>query len=136
MNPLYRTQKKIKEVNFLTEKPPLGASGKVSLAASKLLVQDASAKTTEHKMGQQNQFSSSFSIGDHVLVQREDNQLQHAIVKFCGYTKFCEGVIWVGVELDQTKGKNDGSVLVSFCEETSCACMGIICCVFSPPNAP
>ena len=131
MNPLYRTQKKIKEVNFLTEKPPLGASGKVSLAASKLLVQDASAKTRK-----QNQFSARFSIGDHVLVQREDNQLQHAIVKFCGYTKFCEGVIWVGVELDQTKGKNDGSVLVSFCEETSCACMGIICCVFSPPNAP
>ena len=50
-----------------------------------------------------------------MLVQREDKQLQHAVVRFCGYTKFCEGVVWVGVELDQAKGKNNGSVLVCTC---------------------
>ena len=57
----------------------------------------------------------SFEYGDKVVVRRENQQLQYAKVKFCGYTKFCEGIFWFGVELDQANGKNDGSVQASTC---------------------
>ncbi len=34
---------------------------------------------------------------------------QSGVLKFCGPTKFASG-IWAGIELDETAGKNDGSV--------------------------
>ena len=58
----------------------------------------------------------NFEYGDKVVVRRENQQLQYAKVKFCGYTKFCEGIFWFGVELDQANGKNDGSVQAYICE--------------------
>jgi len=50
----------------------------------------------------------SFTVGCRVMVEIFHQQ-QHGIVRFCGRTKFADGVL-VGVELDKPKGKNDGTV--------------------------
>ena len=48
---------------------------------------------------------SSFQVGDTV----EINDGRIAVVRFCGPTHFATGE-WVGVELEDLSGKNDGSV--------------------------
>ena len=92
--------------------------GKVSLVSVTPLLQPA--PPNKSKQFKKNKALAKFSVGDHVLVQRDDKQLQHAIVRFCGYTKFCEGIIWVGVELDLPMGKNDGTVLVCALADSTC----------------
>ena len=102
----------------MTQKPPSSVPGKVSLVSGIPLQQPTPPnKPNEFK---KNKTFSTFSVGDHVLVQRDDKQLQHGIVRFCGYTKFCEGIVWVGVELDLPTGKNDGAVLVCDLEYSTC----------------
>lgn len=49
--------------------------------------------------------SLGFQIGDGVMVAGQKN----GIVRFIGRTQFAAGV-WLGIELDQPVGKNDGSV--------------------------
>jgi len=49
--------------------------------------------------------SLGFQIGDHVMVAGQKN----GIVRFIGRTQFAPGM-WLGIELDQAVGKNDGSV--------------------------
>ena len=46
-----------------------------------------------------------FKIGDRVLV----NKRRHGVLRFFGKTEFQSG-LWAGVELDESAGRNDGSV--------------------------
>ncbi|KAI6172416.1 Dynactin subunit 1 [Aphelenchoides besseyi] len=48
--------------------------------------------------------AAEFKIGDRVISGRGKG-----VVKYFGETKFAEG-IWVGIELDEANGKNDGNV--------------------------
>ena len=102
----------------MTKKPSSSVPGKVSLTSATPVLQPI--PTSKPNKLKKNKALAKFSVGDHVLVQRDDKQLQHGIVRFCGYTKFCEGVIWVGVELDSPKGKNDGTVLVCARGDSTC----------------
>ena len=106
---LYFLQKKVKEVTFLTSKPPSGHSGKLALGSP---TKQSAPKNNEPYQVPPDQDVPSFDYGDKVVVRRENQQLQYATVKFCGYTQFCEGIFWYGVVLDQANGKNDGSVQV------------------------
>lgn len=49
--------------------------------------------------------SLGFQIGDNVMVAGQKN----GVVRFIGRTQFATGM-WLGIELDQPVGKNDGSV--------------------------
>ncbi|XP_020620574.1 CAP-Gly domain-containing linker protein 3-like [Orbicella faveolata] len=49
--------------------------------------------------------SLGFQIGDNVMVAGQKN----GVVRFIGRTQFASGM-WLGIELDQPVGKNDGSV--------------------------
>ncbi|PIO37258.1 hypothetical protein AB205_0155450, partial [Aquarana catesbeiana] len=49
--------------------------------------------------------SIGLKLGDRVLIDAE----KAATLRFCGTTEFASGQ-WVGVELDEPEGKNDGSV--------------------------
>ena len=48
-------------------------------------------------------------IGTRVYVELSRNVVREATLRFCGKTEFYSGE-WVGVELDDCQGKNDGSV--------------------------
>ena len=93
----------------MTSKPPPGHTGKVSLDSPGNT--SLSEKNGSYHVPHDQEFPS-FEYGEKVVVKRENNQLQYATVRFCGYTNFCEGIFWFGVELDQPNGKNDGSVQV------------------------
>ena len=43
------------------------------------------------------------------IMTKEDNKLQSGVIRFIGETEFARGE-WIGVELDNNNGKNDGSV--------------------------
>ena len=49
--------------------------------------------------------SPTFKLGQHVLVCG----VERGLVRFVGHTHFMDGV-WIGVELERQKGKNDGSI--------------------------
>lgn len=42
-------------------------------------------------------------------IKRNTSLLQTGTLRFCGTTEFASGQ-WVGIELDNAEGKNDGSV--------------------------
>ncbi len=51
----------------------------------------------------------AFTLGERVEIPSTG---QRGVIRFVGETKFkADGSIWAGIELDDTSGKNDGSVL-------------------------
>lgn len=59
--------------------------------------------------------AESLRIGDRVLV----NNSKEGTLRFLGSTHFAKG-IWVGVELDDAQGKNDGAVSGKRCVSSTC----------------
>jgi len=51
----------------------------------------------------------AMNIGDKVEVESKEGTLRKGVIRFIGDTQFKSG-LWIGVEFDDSVGKNDGSV--------------------------
>ena len=49
-------------------------------------------------------------VGNRCQVALKGKGNQRGVVKFVGETEFKEGLVWVGIQLDEPYGKNNGSV--------------------------
>ncbi|CAG2114646.1 unnamed protein product [Medioppia subpectinata] len=66
-------------------------------------------KTITTTLDGNNNFNYNYKIGDLVVVDTKDRGFQTGRVRYFGGTSFASGQ-WVGVELNEPNGKNDGSV--------------------------
>ncbi|CAJ1359574.1 unnamed protein product [Effrenium voratum] len=94
---------KVQDVVYFTCRPNHG----IFVRAAKVLKLEEQPKSNAQEASPANADASQFAVGARVLVRTLENV--QGTVRFNGSTQFAEGE-WLGVELDQPQGKNDGTV--------------------------